>query len=93
MYVTSGVPQGLVLGQILYIMYVYNLATRFPCYLFADDCIVEEYGETAISAINNTNDILPAKSNWYDNNLLKMNSSKQLYLLSLAEKPIQRIYP
>ena len=44
---------------LLFIMYINDLASKFPCYLFADDCIIEQYGETAVSAVNKTNIIIP----------------------------------
>ena len=87
--VTSGVPQGSVLGPLLFIMYIIDLASKFPCYLFADDCIIEQYGETAVSAVNKTNIIIPEITNWYQNNLLKLNCSKTAILV-ISNKPVNK---
>ena len=87
--VTSGVPQGSVLGPLLFIMYINDLASKFPCYLFADDCIIEQYGETAVSAVNKTNIIIPEITNWYQNNLLKLNCSKTAVLV-ISNKPVNK---
>ena len=87
--VTSRVPQGSVLGPLLFIMYINDLASKFPCYLFADDCIIEQHGETAVSAVNKTNIIIPEITNWYQNNLLKLNCTKTVVLV-ISNKPVNK---
>ena len=66
-----------------------DLASKFPCYLFADDCIIEQYGETAVSAVNKTNIIIPEITNWYQNNLLTLNCSKTAVLV-ISNKPVNK---
>ena len=87
MPVLSGVPQGSVLGQLMFIMFVNNLAHTCPCYLFADDCVIEQCGNTLFDAVTTTNELLPTAAKWYENNLLKLNTSKT-YVMMLANRQI-----
>ena len=87
MHVLSGVPQGSVLGPILFIMFVNDLANTYPCYLFADDCIIEQYGTTPTVAIENSNLILPSIVDWYKSNLIKLNTNKTSVIM-LTNRPI-----
>ena len=81
MHVTSGVPQGSALGPFFFIMFVNDLTKECPCYLFADDCIVEQHGEPPLSAIAKTNILLPKISKWYSDNPLKLNAAKTSVLI------------
>ena len=72
----AGVPQGSVLDTLLLIMFVNDTTRSFPCYLFADDCIIKQSGYTPTQAITKTNNLLLGVANWYECNLLKLNTTK-----------------
>ena len=79
--VESGVPQGSVLGPLLFIMFINDITKICSRYLFADDCILEQYGETPTLAINKTNEKLPTVASWYSTNLLQLNSNKTAVMI------------
>ena len=79
--IQSGVPQGSVLGPSIFIMFINDITKACPCYLFADDCIIEQFGETPTLAINKTNNLLPSITTWYTNNLLKLNTKKTTVMI------------
>ena len=80
--VNTGVPQGSILGHFMFVMFISDLIEVCTCYLFADDCIIEQYGETPELAVQKTNNTLPAVIRWYNNNLIKINASKTTVMIS-----------
>ena len=57
-------------------MFINDITNSCLCYLFSDDCIIEESGESPTSAIAKTNEKLPRVINWNTDNLLKINTDK-----------------
>ena len=62
-------------------MFINDITNSCLCYLFADDCTIEEAGESPTSAISKTNQTLLQVLNWYTRNLLKINTDKTSVIL------------
>ena len=76
MKIHSGVPQSSIFGPLMFIMFNNDITATNPCYLFADDCIFEQYGDKPETTITNNNNLLPTVAHWYRNNLKKLNTTK-----------------
>lgn len=85
--VTSGVPQGSVLGPLLFLLYINDISdgVNSQIGLFADDCIVHRtiLGQGDENALQNDLDSL---QRWSDRWLLKFNVSKCNHLRFSASK-------
>ena len=91
--VTSGVPQGTVLGPLLFLLYINdlpdNLSTRVR--LFADDCILYTPIRTQNDSSLRQNDLLKLQK-WQDTWLMKFNPDK-CYTMTLATRtPTSNMY-
>jgi ribonuclease P/MRP protein subunit RPP40 len=83
----SGVPQGSVLGPLLFLMYINDLVTDLenPCYMFADD--VKIVGNPTESSIQRD---LTRISSWATLWDLPLNASKCQHLLSAKSSAVSR---
>lgn len=89
--VTSGVPQGSVLGPLLFLIYINDIATHIAepvkLKLFADDCLL-------YSVINNTNDQLALNRNlenlrqWCEDWQMQINFRKSTYIHITNKKSV-----
>lgn len=95
--VTSiGVPQGSVLGPILFILYlndIVNCVSRVKMNLFADDSLVSVAAKTSEEGIQIMNSELKSLSQWLRFNKLKLNTSKTKYILinGRGESPLNEV--
>lgn len=85
--VTSGVPQGSVLGPVLFLLYINDLPSRLNIRLFADDCIL--YRE-----INSTDDhhvlnnALESVFSWCKEWQMTLNAKKSVTLTVARKKAV-----
>jgi Reverse transcriptase (RNA-dependent DNA polymerase) len=84
-----GVPQGSVLGPLLFIIYMneINKVVRFvDINLFADDTLVCIEGDNFEDAKQKLNQDLKSLTEWFSNNKLKLNASKSMLMLITSSK-------
>ena len=90
-----GVPQGSVLGPLLYLLYVLNLKhanLRAQYFTFADDTVLVYAGEEEGTLTDVVNDDLKLYLNWLYRNKLKINIGKTKYMVfKQKNKSIQNL--
>ena len=91
--VTSGVPQGTVLGPLLFLLYINDLPDNLSTSvrLFADDCILYTPIRTQNDSSLLQNDLLKLQK-WQDTWLMQFNPDK-CYTMTLATRtPTSNMY-
>lgn len=78
--IVSGVPQGSVLGPLLFNLFVNNMLTNFNQALaYADDTIIYEISSSQLDSSEKATTILHQLTNWYTAVGLKLNLKKTKY--------------
>ena len=83
-YLTCGVPQGSILGPLLFILYVndiINTSTNLEFVLFADDTTISYSHNDIASKFDLINKELQEVNNWFKANKLSVNASKSNYMV------------
>ena len=79
-----GVPQGSILGPLLFITYIYdmtNITTNDKIIVYADDTTVVVSGRNLTEAKQRCNDILTRFYQYFTHNKLSINSTKTKYMI------------
>ena len=88
---TCGVPQGSVLGPLLFLLYVNdlpNISDKLKFFLFADDTNIYYDSDDLINLEKTVNNELKKLSQWLNVNRLALNVSKTNSVIFRAKKPI-----
>ena len=82
--ITCGVPQGSILGPLLFIIYmndIWNVSELLFTVLYADDTCVVIHGKDMLSIITTLNHELHMLSTWLKANKLSLNTDKTYYMI------------
>jgi len=89
--VTLGVPQGSILGPILFLIYMNDIVNCDPdalFILFADDTTIVVHGSTEEEAAEKMNKTLSKVYSWFTKNKLHLNPSKTRYQIFNCETQV-----
>jgi len=89
-HVKHGVPQGLVLGPLLFLKYINDLSLTISKLanpiLFADDTSIIISNTNPEEFKNNINSVMTEITNWFQSNLLTLNCNKTNFMQFLTKK-------
>jgi Reverse transcriptase (RNA-dependent DNA polymerase)/Endonuclease-reverse transcriptase len=87
--VNIGVPQGSVLGPLLFILYINDLPENLKDVLvkiFADDTLISAFGKTYKEAASKINSKLQITNTWLEKNKVKLNAEKSKCMVLTKSK-------
>ncbi|CAH2100147.1 unnamed protein product [Euphydryas editha] len=95
--ITCGIPQGSILGPLLFLIYVNNMADlslKGDITLYADDTCLFYFGNSIESIMADAQKDLDLLNTWLQSNLLTINISKTKYIIFAAKnKKIRNFVP
>lgn len=89
--ITYGVPQGSILGPLLFLIYINNIhevGLHGHIYLYADDTCLFYFGKNLSNLISQAQEDLDKLNNWLKYNLLTINASKTCYIIFKSKNKI-----
>ena len=86
--VTMGVPQGTILGPLLFILYINELLKLLPSNLvsYADDTVIIFSGNSWKEVQDKMNSTLEVVGDWLSSNQLSLNATKSVYMAFSTRK-------
>ena len=89
---TMGVPQGSILGPLLFLLYVNDFPQHVQnenCYIFADDTIIYSFGSNVHEVMTHLQGALDSAIPWYTGNRLGINADKSAVMLVGKNSKVQ----
>lgn len=88
MDILCGVPQGSILGPLLFLIYINDLphVTKLFTALYADDTTFAHYHEDIDTLFQETNTLLADVEDWFDANMLSLHPGKTRFILFTNSK-------